>query len=132
MTGRRLTAIAAQAVVVGALLIVISLTLLQSDDGASLFDIDAPGSETSVGPASGGDDSGGDRSRSDARNGRGDGPMPSTDSAAAALPGDGVAPTASAPLVGGPPGSTDENLTDTSPPDDQYLGSITRLDLATE
>jgi hypothetical protein len=52
VTGRRLKLIAAQAVVVGALMIVVSLTLLQPEDGNPLFDIVAPGgSEMSVGPA---------------------------------------------------------------------------------
>lgn len=52
MTGRRLKLLAAQAVVVGALLIVVSLTLLRPEDGNPLFDVVAPGaSEISIGTA---------------------------------------------------------------------------------
>lgn len=52
MTGRRLKLIAAQAVVVGALMIVVSLTLLRPEDGNPLFDIVAPGpADVSVGTA---------------------------------------------------------------------------------
>lgn len=132
MTGRRLKVIAAQAVVVGALLIVVSLTLLRPNDGANLFDIVAPGgSDVSVGPAEPGSGSGDDRREGEARSSEARGgdtdPALGAGSASAALPSDENGSAAPPPLRAAPPSSGDE-----SPADDQYGGTVARLSLATE
>ncbi len=123
MSRRRLKFIAAQAVVVGALLIVVSLTLLRPEPGNPLFDIVAPGgSEVSVGPgdsrASG---------RDPGEDGADSGGVRQPDPLAQPPPGD---PTPPLGLVPGPPstaGSTDPGTDDVDPPDDQYGGTVTRL-----
>ncbi len=123
MSSRRLKLIAAQAVIVGALLVVVSLTLLRPEAGNPLFDIIAPGgSEVSVGPGD---------SRATGHNPGEDGadsrvvrqPDPSTQPP----PGD---PTPPLGLVPGPPstaGSTTPQSEDEEPTDDQYGGTVTRL-----
>lgn len=123
MSSRRLQLIAAQAVIVGALLIVVSLTLLRPEDGNPLFDIIAPGgSEVSVGPGV---------SRSDERNpGEGrdhSGRAQQRDPSSQVPPGD---PTPPLGLVPGPPSSAGPTTPGTEgeePTDDQYDGSVARL-----
>ena len=123
MSSRRLKLIAAQAVVVGALLIVVSLTLLRPEDGNPLFDIIAPGgSEVSVGP--GDSRPTGQNPGEDGADIRGAGqPDPSVQPP----PGD---PTPPLGLVPGPPptaGPTTPGTEDEEPTDDQYGGTVARL-----
>ena len=119
MTGRRLKLIAAQAVVVGALMIVVSLTLLQPDDGNPLFDIVAPGgSEVSVGPARSGPEQregAGERTPADS-----EGTAPQAGESAAQPPlGLVPAPESAAPAAPSYEGD--------DPTGDQYADAIARL-----
>lgn len=123
MTGRGLKLLAAQAVVVGALLIVVSLTLLRPEDGNPLFDVVAPGaSEISIGTAnrwSAQRDPASGRPGDDRR-------VPGT--AAPAAPGSvnpplGLVPGPSpAPQAPGAPGDDGDDPTDA-----QYADALTRL-----
>ncbi len=112
MSSRRLKLIAAQAVIVGALLIVVSLTLLRPEDGNPLFDIIAPGgSEVSVGP---GDSQTGEGKPGEGRDDdRGAGQQ---DPPLGLVPG----PPSSA---GPPPSGTEGD----EPTGDQYGGTVARL-----
>ena len=119
MSSRRLKLIAAQAVVVGALLIVVALTLLRPEDGNPLFDIIAPGgSEVSVGPGD---------SRATGQDSSEDGAAGQRDPSVQPPPGD---PTPPLGLVPGPPptaGPTTPGTEDEEPTDDQYGGTVARL-----
>ena len=122
MTGRRLKLIALQAVVVGALLIVVSLTLLRGEEGNPLFDIVAPGAaEISVGTAQPEGDPGGpgqDRPGAGASAGATGG-----SAAAPPLAPDQIAPPdPTAPADSAAPGAEDED-----PTGDQYADTLARL-----
>ena len=125
MSSRRLKFIAAQAVIVGALLIVVSLTLLRPEDGNPLFDIIAPGgSEVSVGPA---DSQPGEGKPGEGRgDDRGAGQQ---DPSVQPPPGD---PTPPLGLVPGPPSSAGATPPGTEGDEptatgDQYNGTVARL-----
>jgi hypothetical protein len=123
VTGRRLKLIAAQAVVVGALLIVVSLTLLRPEDGNPLFDVVAPGaSEISVGTASS------QPAQRDPASGRAQGDPREPDAGAQVAPGTvnpplglvpGPSPVPQAPSA---PGYEGEDPTEA-----QYADTLTRL-----
>ena len=119
MSSRRLKLIAAQAVVVGALLIVVSLTLLRPEDGNPLFDIIAPGgSEVSVGPGD---------SRATGQDPSEDGAAGQRDPSVQPPPGD---PTPPLGLVPGPPSTADPTTPETQgedPTANQYGGTVARL-----
>jgi hypothetical protein len=120
VTGRRLKLIAAQAVVVGALMIVVSLTLLQPDEGNPLFDIVAPGgSEMSVGPAR----EGADQRAGEVERGPADAEAAPGSGAGTAQPPLGLVPapdSATPPPVA--PGYDGDD-----PTGDQYADAIARL-----
>lgn len=127
LTGRRWAIIAAEAAVVGLVILVVYLTLLRPDGDNPLFDVDVPGDgqRTAQGP------NGDDRNRAaDGRDPRASGP---------ANRGEGVGPGIIEGGEGGelasrrgggppfgpsqapPPGGGD------SPTDDQYLDTLARL-----
>ena len=116
MTGRRLKLIATQAVVVGGLLIVVSLTLLRGEEGNPLFDIVAPGgAEISVGSAQPERDRGGpDQDR------------PGAEPSAGAAQGSAAAP----PLVPDPAPAADpvaSGAESDDPTGAQYADTLARL-----
>jgi hypothetical protein len=131
VSGRRSRIVAAQAVLVGVLLVVVYLTLLRPEDGPPLFGVDAPGRELEVtdanevepasqgGHASGGREGKPDGGRPDAR------PAEFAPGGAGAAPETAVGPTdAARPSLGAAPS---EGEGGDSPTDDQYVDAVTRL-----
>jgi hypothetical protein len=124
VTGRRSRIVAAQAVVVGLLMIVVFVTLLRPDASNPLFEITTPGATEASGlPAPGsyvGADHRGDNGRQ-TRPGtiRGDGAGPAVGGATAgpAVAGSDLATPEAGDDGGGEP----------SPTDDQYADTLTQL-----
>lgn len=121
LTGRRLKLIAVQAVVVGALLIVVSMTLLRGEEGNPLFEIVAPGgAQIAVGTAE--PDPGADN-RGRARSG----PGASAGPAGTAPGGPTVPPLGLVPDPAAPADPVRPGVESNDPPGDQYADALARL-----